>query len=1060
MVRDDESSFSRSSSYSSRSGSSSYSSRSRSSSYSSRSRSSSYSSRRSRSLSSRGRGRRRVDYGALRFALASRDADGALEAAAECVRDSRGFGPRHKDMEELLSLCWRRGKLVETIRFLRSRPRIRSRRHRLMRVSRLYSILSPLFASVDEDAIGDFVDAATSLTALDDYPKRLAETEQTDTEDELGRERATYLRRSHDDSLVKVSRRVSKAILESRKALRPALETKSTSIRLRRAPPSDREKSDLLCCERLEEEDASCNVGDLVVLRKAVADSDETRLVEEQKETEMKHHEQMVLYHAHQNQQLEAAHSARRIQIEEWLASFPSASDDDKRQRRDELEATLAQEKKDLEDQQRIEAQQRQDYALSLDKKLEQLRNRQASTTTSTNSDDVIVLAECVRVRPQLTIRCIGANNFAAWGRGDSTQSAIDLRRAWLSNRGKSRGEARTPTTRVPQHSPIIDAAVTLEAVDAMLEPEDQKWRLNVVKNNDVPFERACNAICVAVSAAASEKHDRRPWWFPHSAIARILLLDESAPSESVEPTYTKQHDVGTTSNLTSSLLLDDSQKKAVVGAIEEAAPMTLISGVAQTGKTTVAAQIISRWATDSYRRDERGGRPEGFDPTMPQILAVAQSDDAVDKLLEMLLRDRVRAARACGTARNDELSRDHCVESAAARAAEESRSRGDDETAAVQEATQNMLRRVDVVVATVEGAGARYLRRSRFRCVLVDDAARASELALLMLAAQGCRQMVLISDQNTTEPSDSLFGRLAKQKPAFRAISIVSLTTQYTGETGITRDHRSSPSAHSTSASNEEGQEERAEAVRCGEAVDEAERNAESERSLLERAKGEARDLDIERSEARKRAEHAEAAFAAERAASEEAERKYADCVEQVSKLQERVRLAEEKADSQRARLEDVRRAVAPSPQPPQAREQPHQRKNETFSPARKVETAESASMAASRKLAEMEANVQRQLAALEQTAKVATTKPRERSTFSERRDRSRSPPRQSRDVVEAPRRAMEIDHRRERQPKKKKKHSSPKRRRRDDSRSSSRSASREGRRHEKKHKKKRHRS
>eukprot|EP00958_Prasinococcus_capsulatus_P009224 scaffold906_cov395-Prasinococcus_capsulatus_cf.AAC.11 len=198
---------------------------------------------------------------------------------------------------------------------------------------------------------------------------------------------------------------------------------------------------------------------------------------------------------------------------------------------------------------------------------------------------------------------------------------------------------------------------------------------------------------------------------------------------------------------------MNQSQMEAMVAAGTRR--LTLIQGPPGTGKTTVALQVIRIWL-------QSGVRP---------ILAAADSNTAVDNLVEGLARLNVRVVRA-GRAENvrpelQQFTLDFCCASNAGyRVSKEQE----------YERQMSELRRADVICATCSGAGSETLERLKFPGVIVDEAAQATEPSVLVPITQGAQRVALVGDHfqlaatvksreaETQGLSRSLFTRLAAQ--------------------------------------------------------------------------------------------------------------------------------------------------------------------------------------------------------------------------------------------------------------------------------------------------------
>jgi len=212
---------------------------------------------------------------------------------------------------------------------------------------------------------------------------------------------------------------------------------------------------------------------------------------------------------------------------------------------------------------------------------------------------------------------------------------------------------------------------------------------------------------------------------------------------------------------------LNESQLQAAEAACKRR--ITLIQGPPGTGKTHTAVRILHRWSV------------EGVGP----ILATADSNVAVDNLLEGLLALGVDAVRVGQPVKVREGLRDATVEARMAshplRAdlettldlnerllrrlpslkgkekglAHRDLSRGWKEVRRIEsQMRDDILNRASVVCATCIGSGHDLLDGRRFPRVLVDEATQAVEPATLVPISRGCRQLVLVGDHRQLPPT------------------------------------------------------------------------------------------------------------------------------------------------------------------------------------------------------------------------------------------------------------------------------------------------------------------
>ena len=245
---------------------------------------------------------------------------------------------------------------------------------------------------------------------------------------------------------------------------------------------------------------------------------------------------------------------------------------------------------------------------------------------------------------------------------------------------------------------------------------------------------------------------------------------------------------------------LNSSQSKAFANAMEFR--LSLIQGPPGTGKTHTAVRILAAWARN-------GAGP---------VLAVADSNVAVDNLLEGLLEQGVKAIRLGQPVKVRESLRE------ATMAAQMSEHHLREDVDTIIELNENAMRRLpalkgkekglahrdikkgwkevrrienqmrddilehaQVICATCVGAGDRLLDSRRFPLVLLDEATQATEPASLIPLTKGARHVVLVGDHQQLPPTvisrradeDGLACSLFERLVALGAPSTM-LTTQY----------------------------------------------------------------------------------------------------------------------------------------------------------------------------------------------------------------------------------------------------------------------------------------
>jgi hypothetical protein len=245
---------------------------------------------------------------------------------------------------------------------------------------------------------------------------------------------------------------------------------------------------------------------------------------------------------------------------------------------------------------------------------------------------------------------------------------------------------------------------------------------------------------------------------------------------------------------------LNSSQAQAFANAMQYR--LSLIQGPPGTGKTHTAVRILAAWARN-------GAGP---------VLAVADSNVAVDNLLEGLLDQGVKAIRLGQPVKVRENLRDATM----AAQMEEHHLREDVDTVIglnedamrrlpslkgkekglahrdinkgwkevrriENQMRDDILEHAQVICATCVGAGDLLLDSRRFPLVLIDEATQATETATLIPLTKGARHVVLVGDHHQLPPTvisrraeeagyaRSLFERLI----ALGAPSTM-LTTQY----------------------------------------------------------------------------------------------------------------------------------------------------------------------------------------------------------------------------------------------------------------------------------------
>jgi len=181
---------------------------------------------------------------------------------------------------------------------------------------------------------------------------------------------------------------------------------------------------------------------------------------------------------------------------------------------------------------------------------------------------------------------------------------------------------------------------------------------------------------------------------------------------------------------------LNESQRLAVEGAATNR--LTLIQGPPGTGKTAVAIRILQHWARLSARSESRN-----------PILATSDSNIAVDNLVEGCANAGLKVIRlGRPEAIRPELLR-YCVD----RPQSNNNSYNNSSGGAFKEKLK-AIKNAEVICCTCIGSGSEILDNMTFERVLVDEATQATEPAVLVPLARGCRQLVLVGDHCQLPPT------------------------------------------------------------------------------------------------------------------------------------------------------------------------------------------------------------------------------------------------------------------------------------------------------------------
>lgn len=185
---------------------------------------------------------------------------------------------------------------------------------------------------------------------------------------------------------------------------------------------------------------------------------------------------------------------------------------------------------------------------------------------------------------------------------------------------------------------------------------------------------------------------------------------------------------------------LNASQRLAVQGAASNR--LTLVQGPPGTGKTAVAIRILQHWARVAQSRVRPGGE-------MSPILATSDSNIAVDNLVEGCANVGLRVVRLG----RPEAIRPELLQYCIDRSPADSRG-GGGLPASMMKEKMKILRNAQVVCCTCIGSGGDILDSMTFERVMVDEATQATEPAVLVPLARGCRQLVLVGDHCQLPPT------------------------------------------------------------------------------------------------------------------------------------------------------------------------------------------------------------------------------------------------------------------------------------------------------------------
>jgi hypothetical protein len=190
---------------------------------------------------------------------------------------------------------------------------------------------------------------------------------------------------------------------------------------------------------------------------------------------------------------------------------------------------------------------------------------------------------------------------------------------------------------------------------------------------------------------------------------------------------------------------LNASQSLAVEGAATNR--LTLVQGPPGTGKTQVAIRIIRHWAKLASSQSD-GTQTQPF-----PILATSDSNIAVDNLVEGCASAGLRVIRlGRPEAIRPELLR-FCIDRPPQGGSKGGQQINFGSVSAFKEKVK-AIRNAQVVCCTCIGSGGDILENMAFERVLVDEATQATEPAVLVPLARGCRQLVLVGDHCQLPPT------------------------------------------------------------------------------------------------------------------------------------------------------------------------------------------------------------------------------------------------------------------------------------------------------------------
>jgi len=191
-----------------------------------------------------------------------------------------------------------------------------------------------------------------------------------------------------------------------------------------------------------------------------------------------------------------------------------------------------------------------------------------------------------------------------------------------------------------------------------------------------------------------------------------------------------------------------DSQQDAIAAACDDSIPITLIQGPPGTGKTYVCCGILEAWHKS---------------PHQGKLLAVADTNVAADNIQEGL-RKRGVASLRIGVGGDDELAKEqfrNCSKFVSYVAALKKRDRST-LVSLRQMMTAELMKTVDVVIATCIGIGNDAYKSLTFSKVVIDECTQAVEASSVVALGRNATKIVLVGDHEQLPPT--VFSSRAKE--------------------------------------------------------------------------------------------------------------------------------------------------------------------------------------------------------------------------------------------------------------------------------------------------------